>query len=160
MQGHLVKEAPSHLYETGSPRLSHPKSLLPSCQFIVFFAFITDSWHSTLSLHTRKEAPCGQGLYLLFSPWHPELPASGSYIAFGETEWKKGREKERREGRKGEKRGGGGRREGGRDGFSLHIYHQGPGEGPRTNLNWSFYLEKQLLSGSSEIIKHSLKMSI
>ena len=43
MQGHLVNEAPSHLYETGSPRLSHPKSLLPSCQFIVFFAFITDS---------------------------------------------------------------------------------------------------------------------
>lgn len=50
--------------------------------------------------------------------------------------------------------------EGGREEFSLHIYHQGPDEGPRTNLNWFFYLEKQLLSGSSEIIKHSLKMNI
>lgn len=51
--------------------------------------------------------------------------------------------------------------DGGREEFSLHIYHQGPDEGPRTNLNWFFYyLEKQLLSGSSEIIKHSLKMSI
>lgn len=78
----------------------------------------------------------------------------------GKGKRKKEREKERREGRKGEKRGGGGWREGGREGVSLHIYHQGPGERPGTNLNWSFYLEKQLLSGSSEIIKHSLKMSI
>lgn len=43
MQGYLVNEAPSHLYETGSPRLFHPNSLLLSCQFIFSFAFITDS---------------------------------------------------------------------------------------------------------------------
>lgn len=31
----------------------------------------------------------------MFSPWHPELLASGLYIAFGEMERKKVREKER-----------------------------------------------------------------
>lgn len=77
----------------------------------------------------------------------------------GKRKRKKEREKEGKEGRE-KKRGGDGWKGGGREEFSLHIYHQGPGEGPRTNLNWFFYLEKQLLSGSSEIIKHSLKMSI
>lgn len=99
----------------------------------------------------------------MFSPWYPELLASGLYIAFGEIERKKVREKER-EGKRKKRRKEGRKKEvemdGGREEFSLHIYHQGPDEGPRTNLNWFFYLEKQLLSGSSEIIKHSLKMSI
>lgn len=75
----------------------------------------------------------------------------------GKRKRKRGKKKGRKEGRKKRWRWMERRRE---EEFSLHIYHQGPGEGPRTNLNWFFYLEKQLLSGSSEIIKHSLKMSI
>ena len=67
-----------------------------------------------MSLHKRKEAPCGQGLYLLLSPWYPELLASGLYIAFGELERKKVREKEREGKRK--KRRKDGIKKRGRDG--------------------------------------------
>ena len=65
--------------------------------------------------------------YLLFSPWYPELLASGLYIAFGEIEWNKGREKERKRGKK--KRRKEGRKkeveidgeEGGRNSHSISI---------------------------------------
>ena len=61
----------------------------------------------------------------MFSPWYPELLASGLYIAFGELERKKVREKEREGKRKKEgrekKRGRDRWREGGRNSHSISI---------------------------------------